>query len=109
MSYDIRLECPVCREALPVDHFTDGGTHPLGGSCEADLNVTYNYAPHFDFKSLNDRQAGDTIPDLEAALERLGDKPDDDYWAATPGNAGRAVAILLGWAKRHPTGIWGVR
>ena len=25
-----------------------------------------------------------------------------DYWAATPGNAGKALNILLKWAKQFP-------
>ena len=29
-----------------------------------------------------------------------------DYWAPTPGNAGYALNILLGWAREHPEGEW---
>jgi len=29
-----------------------------------------------------------------------------DYWAPTPGNAGYALNILLGWAREFPEGEW---
>jgi len=40
---------------------------------------------------------------LAHVVEVLGDEPyKTDYWAPTPGNAGHAAAILLGWAKLYP-------
>ena len=47
MSYDLSLLDPVTREVLTLDepHQMRGGTYQEGGTREARLNVTYNYAP----------------------------------------------------------------
>ncbi len=93
-----------------VETFTDGGTYAVGGSNEADLNVTYNYCRHFDFRGeLHGKKAVDIISIMEQAVATLGTLRDPDYWAATPGNAGAAVAQLLVWAKQHPNCTWEVR
>lgn len=46
MSYDIRLLDPVTREPIMLEskHAMTGGTFAIGGTQEAWLNVTYNYA-----------------------------------------------------------------
>ena len=108
MSYWISLHDET--GAMPsVDSFTDGGTYAVGGSDEADLNVTYNYCRHFDFRGeLHGRKAADTIPIMEKAVAELGTKRADDYWTATSGNAGAAVARLLAWARQHPDCMWEV-
>ena len=69
-----------------VESFEEGGTYILGCSTEADLNVIYNCGKHFDFDSLHGKKAGDTIPELEAAVTRLGTKQHADYWQPTEGN-----------------------
>ena len=44
-----------------------------------------------------------------AGLEaRLGTERSDDYWEATPGNAGHAALILRNWAMKHPDAVWRV-
>jgi hypothetical protein len=102
-----------------VENFTAGGTYALGGSTEADLNVTYNYGKEFDFKLLHKRNALETIPELEQIITRLSVFPaiaeiwrkkggDKDYWAPTKRNVCVALMILLSWAKQHPNCSWHV-
>ncbi len=91
-----------------VSGFEEGGTYCVGGSTEADLNVTYNYSKHFNFRDLHKQKAQDTIRLLADAVRELGTERDEDYWEPSPGNAGYACAVLLGWAKTHPACTWEV-
>lgn len=99
-----------------VDLHAEGGTYAIGGTDQADINVTYNYAKfyfkHLDeekgLRWLHEKQAKDTLERLEKAVEILGTKQETDYWAATEGNAGHALNVLVGWAKQHPEGVWRV-
>ena len=110
MSWDVYLQ-DESGQAVEVPIHTEGGTIALGGEPTAVLNVTYNYSKHFSaawdglrfVPALNGKKAADVIALLERGVEKLGDEPDADYWAATPGNAGHALAILLGWARQHPS------
>lgn len=101
-------------EGLPVERFVDGGTYPVGGETVSELNVTYNYSRQyaplgFSLKDLDGQRASDTELVLAALVEKLGTADDsNDYWAATPGNAGKALNRLLLWARRHPHGVWRV-
>ncbi len=103
-------------EALSVESHQEGGIYVVDGSEEADLNVTYNYGQHFrdalnsedGIKWLHERRAGDCIGRLERAVILLGVYRDKDYWAATPGNAGHALSILLQWARQHPNAYFKV-
>jgi len=98
---------------MTVEPFKEGGTHPIHGSTEADLNITYNYSQIyelFDFKieNLHGKKAIETIPILAILVQKLGTNKYKDYWAPTPGNAGYALSILLKWAGQYPNGIWKV-
>lgn len=95
-------------DAVQVPSHVAGSTIRVGGSACAELTVTYNYHPHFRFGDLKGRRAGDTIEELAAAVGRLGVEEDDDYWKATPGNAGAMCALLLSWAQRYPEAHWRV-
>ena len=113
MSHWISLR--INGEIVEVPSFSEGGTYAIGGSTEADLNVTYNYAPFFwehlgegGLKSLDGKLAKDTIEVIEKAVQALGTERDNDYWKATAGNAGFALNILLSWAKLFPDGEWHV-
>ncbi len=109
MSWWVSLE--KRKKTVKVNLHKEGGTYCVGGTMEAELNVTYNYST-FYYKFLNKEQglkwldgkkAGDCIIALSKAVILLGDTRDsDDYWAKTPGNAGHALDILLGWAKQYP-------
>jgi len=118
MSYDIDLVYEKANGekllAKGMPH-TEGGTIAIGGDNCASMNVTYNYGffyYHFLDKDLGIRwlygkKAKDTVERLEAAIKILGTKKyEKDYWAPTPGNAGHALNVLLGWAKQHPEAIW---
>ena len=117
MSYYISLmrEGNVCQ----VNTHQEGGVIALGGSTDASINITYNYA--FFFYNFLDKRKGirwlygktaqETIPRLEKAIGRLtgwlGDGVyEQDYWAPTFGNAKHALEVLLGWAKQNPHGVW---
>lgn len=49
MSYDISLNEPISGETIKFEtaHFVRGGTYAIGGTQEAWLNITYNYAKHY--------------------------------------------------------------
>ena len=49
MSYDISLKDPVTGDTVHFDvpHQMAGGTYIVGGTTEAWLNITYNYAPWY--------------------------------------------------------------
>ena len=111
MSYDVSLLCTCCGNPLHSEvHRQDGGTYILGGTGACRLNVTYNYSdqfkPHFDggLWLLDGKSASEMIPVLEHAVTELGTERALDYWEPTPGNAGYALSILLGWAQEHPEG-----
>lgn len=117
MSYDISL----CEsgETCQVKSHTEGGTYVLGGTNEADLNVTWNYSFFFynfldkgkGIRWLYGKSGAETIPRLEKAIKGLtggfgGGVYKEDYWAPTYGNARHALEILLDWAKQHPDAVW---
>ena len=99
---------------LSVESHTEGGTIALGGSPEAEINITYNYGTcysllGFSIKDLHGKSAADTVQTLGHLVKKLGTRRyEKDYWADTPGNAGHALSILHKWALQHPTGIWKV-
>jgi hypothetical protein len=102
MSYDVSLE-----NAGPVERFVDGGTYPVGGTDDPELNITYNYAEvyqifGFSINDLHGKRAGDFIEKFDEIVTKCGTKSFTDYWAPTPGNAGVAIARLLAWAKQYP-------
>jgi len=110
VSYWVSLSYPDGVLAS-VPPFSEGGTYALGGNDEATLNVTYNYSEVFkllDFrlKDLHEKQAADTVDILSGLVAKLGTHVYTDYWAPTPGNAGHALNVLLGWAVQHPQAVW---
>lgn len=114
MSWWISLERNG--EAVSVPRFSDGGTYALGGSSEAELNVTYNYSPHYGntidpelgLRWINGKTGEECLPKLRDAVRVLGVERDPDYWAATPGNAGHALAVLAWWAALNPDAVFRV-
>ena len=116
MSYDIELQDPVTHETLQLDapHHMKGGTYCLGGTTNAELNVTYNYAKHYHglgengIRSLGGMSGAASIPLLQAAADKLGDDVDDDYWKPTEGNAKQALLQLIALAQMRPDGVWSV-
>jgi hypothetical protein len=115
MSYDIDLTCPETGAVLNLEapHFMRGGTFAVGGTTEASINVTYNYAPHFrrvlgesGIRSIYGKTAAETIQVLSDAIEQLDADSTDDYWEPTEGNAALALAQLLALAVLRPDGVW---
>ena len=96
--------------AVEVSSHHEGSNIILGeGNLEADITVTYNYSKHFGsvlidggLSYLDGKRAGDVIDDLQAGVTLLGTEQDNDYWKATPGNAGHILSTLLTWAKSYP-------
>jgi hypothetical protein len=114
VSYWVYLESPP-GHSVEVEAFADGGTYPLGGRADAEYNITYNYGAlyrahlHPDgLRWLHGKRAAETVAALECAVATLGTERAGDYWAATPGNAGAALARLLAWARQHPDATWRV-
>ena len=115
MSYDIDLKDPVTGAVLQgqAPHQMAGGTYALGGTTDLSLNITYNYAKHFyrvfgeqGIRTLYGLSAALSIPLLEQAITQLADDASEDYWAATEGNAKRALHGLLALARLRPDGVW---
>ena len=116
MSYDIYLKDASTGETLMFDAPLDlrGGTFCMGGTKEAWLNVTWNYRPFFcehidplnGIRALYGKTGRNAIPILKGAIGILGTDRDADYWKATPGNAGAALADLLVLAEAFPDGIF---
>ena len=137
MSYDISLTDPTTKETLELDapHQIKGGIYALGGTREASLNVTYNYAdwyymdgvfPKTDgesegIRSIYGKSGAESIPILKAAiaaLENCNKEISEEkrqecekngatgYWMPTRENAVRPLYGLLAFAQMRPDGIW---
>ena len=114
MSYDIDLISEETGEIVEIPIHEEGGTYVLGGTDLATLSVTYNYG-EFYYETLNSKEgircldgmrARDATEFLSSAIEILGTERSEDYWEATPGNAGAALATLRNWGRLHPDAIW---
>lgn len=132
MSYDITLREPVSGEIVHFDsvHQMKGGTYALGGTSEAWLNITYNYARWYcrddvfgenGIRVIYGMIAADSISILEKAiktLENTKDKLSEEeakklaeegvagYWLPTKENAIKPLYQLLAMAKMRPDAIW---
>lgn len=115
MSYDISLVDPITREVLRLDeaHQLKGGTHMVGGTTRAWLNVTYNYGQHFyrvmgekGVRTIYGMTGAESLPVLQSAAAALSDDVDPDYWKPTEGNAKRALLQLVALAQMRPDGVW---
>lgn len=137
MSYDIYLRDPVTKETIVFDtpHQMTGGTYRIGGTDEAWLNVTYNYAdwyymdgvfPPFDgenrgIRTIYGMSGAESIPVLKYAintLETCNKEISDEelreyeeqgvtgYWIPTRENAIRPLYKLLAFAQMRPDGVW---
>ena len=114
MSYDIHLFDPETQKVIQFDapHELTGGTYAIGGTTEAWLNITYNYAPHFrrvlgeeGIRSIYRKTGKAAIPILRKAISELGDDTSPNYWKSTEGNAKAALKNLLELCKLAPHGI----
>lgn len=137
MSYDIYLRNRVTKETVHFDtpHQMAGGTYAVGGTTEAWLNVTYNYAQWYykdgvfpdngednsGIRSIYGLSGADSIPVLEHAIKALESMTEDltekeiqeykdggagGYWTPTRANAIRPLYQLLAMAKMRPDAEW---
>lgn len=114
MSYDIRLEKDGETVCFDHPHFEMGGTFAVGGTSEAWLNVTYNYAPYFyrvmgekGIRTIYGMTAEDSLPVLADAISKLDNDFNPDYWKPTEGNAKKALQSLWELAKKAPRdAVW---
>lgn len=114
--------CPKpCYPCVQVRLHIEGGTYTMGGTNDAEMSVTYNYGKHFREAwpepldgpgaldmMLNGRRAGEVVPLLAHAIMQLGTTRSDNYWDATPGNAGHALKVFLDWALDWPNAVFSV-
>ena len=137
MSYDISLKDPVTKETVCFDtsHQMAGGTYAIGGTSEAWLNITYNYARWYykdgvfpdrgdgltGVRSIYGLSGADSIPILEHAIKALESMEEDlsekeiqeykggdvcGYWMPTRENAIKPLYQLLAMAKMRPDAVW---
>tara|TARA_Y100000310_G_scaffold332280_1_gene407561 strand:- start:40 stop:411 length:372 start_codon:yes stop_codon:yes gene_type:complete len=77
------------------------GTRFSGGTF-AELDLPRQYGRIFPFKELHGKVAADVVEEMEDAVGILKIKQDEDFYRATPGNAGHALNVLVQWARAHP-------
>lgn len=137
MSYDITLNDPISKKTIEFEseHLIVGGTYAIGGTSEAWLNITYNYAGWYYMDGVFPETEGDnrgirtiygmtgaeSIPVLKnaiAALENSNKEITDEelkeyeehgadgYWIPTKENAIRPLYSLLAFAQFRPDGVW---
>ena len=118
MSYNVSLNHDVGIEQVP--RHNEGSMQQYGldgreGTVSAEISVTFNYNPIYQQvtgkslkEMLNGLPAWVTVRVLTKVVTACGTLKDDDYWKATPGNAGAIAALLLDWARLHPEAMWKV-
>lgn len=99
MSWWIRLEDKNSKLIDTGILRTEGGTYQVGGNSMSELNVTYNYSKHFDFKILHNLTAELAMPILSEKLSELRDNVVKNYWSPTEGNVRKAISTLLAFAE----------
>jgi hypothetical protein len=116
MSYDIALIDPKTKQIIEFDksHNFRGGIYSLREDYKgAWLNITYNYANHFQkvfgkkgIRTIFGMNGYESAPLLVKAIQQLKNNVDTDYWKPTEGNAKAALIGLLHFALLRPDGIW---
>ena len=131
MSYDIYLTDPVTNDPLELD----GAHHMRGGTTEAWLNITYNYADWYyrpgvfartkkaskGIRTIYGMTGVESIPVLKKAISKLKSMDEDisddkrqkceahgatGYWMPTRENAIKPLYQLLAMAQMRPDGVW---
>jgi hypothetical protein len=116
LSYDIYLKDPTTGETIELDepHQLRGGTYCVGGTTEATLNVTYNYAKHYyrvmgekGIRGIYGLTGEQSIPCAGDRRRSAGRRPEAATTGQpTEGNAREALMDLLALARMAPHGIW---
>lgn len=121
MGYDIYVKNRDGKTVmLKNKHMVTGGTYAVGGTDEAWISITYNYAPHYyrlwprtdggdapksafhemftghsgGIRSLYGRPIAEVVEMLSRGCETLKGEPDGDYWRGSEGNAREALFRL---------------
>ena len=100
----------------PFPHAITGANYCVGGSPELYLSITYNYSKIFKkafqhddgIYAINGMSCLQSIPIINAAMNRLGDETTSNYWDATEGNAKCSLMGLLQLAALGCDGFWEV-
>jgi len=138
MSYDIYLKDPVTKEVIEFyePHQMHGGLYQVGGTREAWLNITYNYANYYysategderffgqlwyeepknlGIRGIYGKTGSESIRMLHDMICRIEPMPDEEcddpectgYWKPTAKNAIRPLYQLIAMAQMRPDGIW---
>lgn len=132
MSYDISLREPVTGETVQFDtpHQMKGGTYCVGGTTDAWLNITYNYARWYylddvfgdrGIRTIYGMTGAESIPVLKKAISTLESMTENlseeeikeseeegvtGYWLPTRENAIKPLHQLLAMAKMRPDAVW---
>lgn len=132
MSYSVYLKEPANGKRVHFDapHNMTGGMYCFGGTTEAWLNITYNYADWYyrddtfgdkGIRMIYGMSGADSIPIIEKAIKALGNTDENlsdeelleykkqnvtGYWLPTRENAIKPLYQLLAMAKMRPDGVW---
>lgn len=113
MSYDMALmrDGGICTYDAPVERRQ--GTYQVGGSTQAEINITYNYSKIFrrefgdgGLSRLEGVSGKDSVVLLDAVISRLKDDAHEDYWQATEGNARVCLMEMRAMARDFPDAVW---
>lgn len=137
MSYDISLTDPATGETIELEkpHLMTGGTYALGGTRQAWLNITYNYADWYykdgvfaktkeeskGIRTIYGLTGAESIPVLKTAIKALESCQKElseeerqeyiahnvtGYWLPERTNAIKPLYQLLSLAQMRPDGVW---
>ena len=109
MSFDIAIVDPngEVRE-FESPRFIPGGNYVFPGTRFAEVNITYNYSPFYadiwedGIRSFDGMPAQEAAEAMEQAIDVFGTNQDENYWAATPGNAGAAIQTVVDVIRNCP-------
>lgn len=114
MSYDISLNEPISGETIKFEtaHFVRGGTYAIGGTQEAWLNITYNYAKHYyrvfgekGIRTIYGMTGAESIPIIKAAMAQLGDDVSRTIGKIPKGTQRRRLRVCLPLHRCDRTGF----
>jgi len=97
-------------EVCEVEKHSEGGTCVLGGTSDAEINITYNYSPFYykyldkkeGLRWLNGRKAKDCIKKLENAVAKLGTKRNTKpFWTISPFYIIRGGRVKKSWLHKN--------
>ena len=99
---------------VPIVEVHEEGPRECQMHDTARIGITRDYRDQFRaafdglgfLEALDGKEAQEVIPLLKRGVDQLGDRPDKLYYASTPGNAGHVLALLLSWARLHPTAVF---